>query len=330
MSCADCRTDLRAKASPAEPRHALFFMDSCRKPCSPPAAAGAAADHPAADRGLRPVHGESRFDRDRDGPARHGPQPGGEPAHHERGHDLLSPEPRGLHPRQRLARRPLRRAGRLRFRHRPLHGQLDPLRPGPEPAGDDRRAGPSGHGRRHDDAGGPAGAAALGHQGPARPGDELCHHPRPGRSRHRPADRRLHRDIFLLALDLLHQSAHRPAGHRAGAAHRAQYPPARSRKGRHPWSRAHRPGAGGARFGSRQHRPRRLAHLGGRARGGSRRPVPDALRPPCAQGGAAGHRSQAAAAAHLSRLHRRRECLPHGHRRHALPSADDVPAGISG
>ena len=53
-------------------------------------------------------------------------------------------------------------------------------------------------------------------------------------------------------------------------------------------------GTGGPRSGSRQHRPRRLAHLGGGGRRGLRRIFPDALRPPCAQGGAAGDRPEAA------------------------------------
>ena len=107
------------------------------------------------------------FDRDLDraagdrGLARREPA-GAQPRDHR-----LPVQPRGLHPDQRLGRRPVRGQARVPDRDPGLHAGLDPLRLRGLAVRLRARAHPAGHGRRHDGAGRPARAAALGRQGGA-------------------------------------------------------------------------------------------------------------------------------------------------------------------
>ena len=79
---------------------------------------------------------------------------------------LLSP--RGVHPGQRLDRRPLRHAHGVPRRDRGVHHRLGAVRPGRQPGLPGRLAHPARHRRRDDGAGRPAGAAA--HRGEAGTG----------------------------------------------------------------------------------------------------------------------------------------------------------------
>ena len=78
-----------------------------------------------------------------------------------------------------------------------------------------RGALPPGHGRRHDGAGRPARAPAQHPEERDRRGARLSDHSGDGRAGGRPAARRLHHDLFRLALDLLHQHPDRASRHRA-------------------------------------------------------------------------------------------------------------------
>ncbi len=71
------------------------------------------------------------------------------------------------------------------------------------------------HRRRADVPGRAAGAAARGVQGRAGARHGLADDPGDHRPDPRPAGRRLHRHLSVMALDLLHQRADRPARHRA-------------------------------------------------------------------------------------------------------------------
>ena len=70
--------------------------------------------------------------------------------------------------------------------------------------------------RRHDDAGRAAGHSAHRAQGRAGQRHGLSHHPGAARPGVRPAARRLHRHLLVLALDLPDQRADRRARHGAG------------------------------------------------------------------------------------------------------------------
>ena len=106
----------------------------------------------------------------------------------------------------------------LPHRHRHLRPQFALLRPGAEPARAGGRAHGPGGGRGDDGAGRAAGAAAVRAQVRTGAGHVLpdhAGHAGPGAG---PAGRRLHRHLFLLALDLLHQRADRDPGRGAGLA----------------------------------------------------------------------------------------------------------------
>ena len=76
---------------------------------------------------------------------------------------------------------------------------------------------PAGHRRRHDDAGRARDRAQERAQAAARAGDELHHHSGGAGAAIGALGRRLHRHLFLLAVDFLHQSADRLRRHLHGA-----------------------------------------------------------------------------------------------------------------
>ncbi len=135
---------------------------------------------------------------------------------HERGAHLVPAVARGVHPGQRLDRRPLRHAHRVPRRDRGVHHRLDPVRPRRQPGVPGRRARAAGHRRRDDGAGRAARAAA--HRAEARTGrgDGVADHAGAARPGARPAGRWFHRHLFHLALDLRHQHPDRHPRHRAG------------------------------------------------------------------------------------------------------------------
>src|SRR6516164_7388864 len=107
-----------------------------------------------------------------------------------------------LHPGQRLDRRPVRHPQRVPRRDRCLRAGLDRLRRLALARG--IRAGPhrAGRRRRDDDAGRPADHGAWHRQAAARQRHGARHHhPGADRTDLRPAARRLHHDLRIVALD---------------------------------------------------------------------------------------------------------------------------------
>ena len=144
----------------------------------------------------------------------------------------------------------------------------------------------------------------------------------------RAAGRRLHRHLFLLALDLRHQHADRHPRHRSGhPVHRGR-PRAAARP-----LRRHRPGAVRRRAGRPDVRAgdRRAAASCRRPdRGDDRRRYRRHRRLPAAcvapSGAAAGLLADAAAV--LRRGICGDDAVPHRHRRHSVPAADDAAGGL--
>ena len=95
----ECKAGLRAKASPETSARPIFLCIYVGYPAHRPPPLGPPADHFAPDRRIRAVHGKFRFHGGCDIPARHGAEPEGEPAHPERGDDLLSAQLRSSSPR---------------------------------------------------------------------------------------------------------------------------------------------------------------------------------------------------------------------------------------
>ena len=129
-----------------------------------------------------------------------------------------------LHPGERLDRRPVRRAQRVPHRHRHLRARLDRLRRLAFARRIRVRPHLPGHGRRDDDAGRPPHHGAQHRQEePAQ-----CHvagdHAGADRPDLRPAARRLHHHLCVLALDFLDQRADRARRHRVGVALYRQCP----------------------------------------------------------------------------------------------------------
>ena len=171
-----------------------------------------------ADRRLRPVHGEPRFDRDRDRAAGDRGLVRGEPAQAQPRDHLLSVQPRGVHPDQRLGRRPVRRAPGVSARDRGLRPGLDPVRLLHDDLAPGAGAHAAGHGRGDDGAGRAPRAAALGGEGGSGAGHGLADRAGPDRPDAGTAARGLPHDLSELALDLLDQRADRRARHRARVA----------------------------------------------------------------------------------------------------------------
>ena len=168
------------------------------------------------DRRLRDVHAEPRLHRHRHRASHHGEGVRRRSGAHERRAHLLSAVAGGVHSRERLDRRPLRRANGVPRRDRGVHPGLDPVRPRRQPGVPGRRAHPARHGRRDDGAGRPARAAADRGEDRTGGGDGVAHRAGAAGAGARAAGRRLHRHLFLLALDLRHQRADRHSRHRAG------------------------------------------------------------------------------------------------------------------
>ena len=157
-------------------------------------------------------------------PAGHGPGPGFDTGAAERGHHLLPAVGGRVRAGQRLGGRPVRRAARVRGRHRPVHPEFRRLRPGPGPAAAGPGAHRARHGRGHDGPGGPHHPAAHGAQAGSAEGHVLPVHPGAAGAGDRTAAGRFHGHLHVLALDLPHQHPDRPDGHRAGAALRGRDP----------------------------------------------------------------------------------------------------------
>src|SRR5271156_6356024 len=179
-----------------------------------------APEHVASDAGpvrrrLRDVHAEPRFDSDRYSIADYRALARRDPAAPQRRDHLLLAEPRGLHPDQRLDRRPVWGAARLQPGDRGLHLGFDRLRFVHLAASAGCRAYPAGHGRRTDGAGRAAGFAATRPEIRSGAGVVVRRCPGVERPLLGPAARRLHRHLCLLALDLLYQYPDRDIGHRA-------------------------------------------------------------------------------------------------------------------
>ncbi len=183
------------------------------------------------------------------------------------------------------------------------------------------RAHPAGPRRRDDDAGRAAGAAALDRQERAGQCDGVGDGAGADRPGDRPAARRLHHHLFLLALDLPDQHPDRAARHLHGDEIHRPDPQRRSRALRSQ-------GAGARRHRTCRHR---LRPLGRRPQSAAvddrRRPrrhgldLDDALRPACEEDRIAGAGLCDAAAADAARRHHRRLPVPARHRRAAVFAA---------
>ena len=209
---------------------------------------------------------------------------------------------------------------------RAVHPRLDPVRAGANAMGAGRRADAARRRRRDDVAGRAAGDAAGGVEGRTGALDGMADGAGDHRADRRAAGGRLHRDLSVLALDLLHQRADRPGRHRPGhdlhrrdeGAGTNQIRPARTGAVRH------RAGLPDVRDRGRQ--PRRRLHRDRRGAAGRRVGFGRALlvpRPPDATAdaglpAAAGDDVPDVAAVRIAVAHRRR--------RHAVPAADDVSA----
>ena len=168
----------------------------------------------SADRRLRPLHGEPRLDGPFHLPAGHRRRPARFPHLAQTGADELSPEPRGVRSHQRLGRRQIRRANGLHGRDRGFHGRLGSLQPRTEPAGACTLPYRPGPGRRHDGSGRPPRHLEKRRQVRDDRGTRVAHDSGAAGAGDRAAAWRVHHDLPALALDLLHQSAHRRAGPR--------------------------------------------------------------------------------------------------------------------
>jgi len=205
-----------------------------------------------------PLHGEHGLDGDRDVAPGHRARYRRESARAQACADLLSRRSRGVHPDQRLGRRPPRLAHRVRERHRRVRRRIAAVRRVEHARRVRRRALPAGHRRGDDGAGRASRPAARRAEERARRGAQLPHHPGAAGARDRAGARRSDHAVLSLALDLPDQSADR----RAGALPRAASHPERE----------------GARNAGA--RPRRLRALGSRAVGADagtvfpRRPPP--------------------------------------------------------
>ena len=165
-----------------------------------------------------------------------------------------------------------------------VHARLDRLRAGILARRFRDRPHRPGHGRRHDDAGRPARAGALDRQARTRQCHGLGDGARPCRPGDRPAGRRLHHDLCVVALDLPDQYPDRAHWHcvctqihRSGARGRSRAVRRQRHAARKPW----RCGLG---FRAVGRGPRSFALVGGRRIDRRRRGGDDALRFPCAQG----------------------------------------------
>ena len=121
-----------------------------------------------------------------------------------------------VHSGERLGRRPLRRPHRVSRRDRAVHARLDPVRAEQQYRRTHRGAGAAGAGRLDDGPGRAARPVPQHRQGRSDPDDGLSAGAGAVRSGARPADRRLHHHLFLLALDFPRQRAARHSRHRAG------------------------------------------------------------------------------------------------------------------
>ena len=163
----------------------------------------------ATGRGLRALHGEHGLDRHRDVASGHSPRPAPRPHHAETRDDVLPPEPRGVHPGQRMGSGSVRGSIDLPRRHRGVHVGIHSLRP--IEFADSLHCGSCAAGPRwrHDGAGGSARALALRASRGTRHRPCLSHHSGPHRSDRRAATRRLHHHLFRVALDFLDQRSDR-------------------------------------------------------------------------------------------------------------------------
>ena len=170
-----------------------------------------------ADSRLRALHANAGFHHHRHGPASHGAVDGGGADAPQPRHHLLPVELGRIHPDQRLGGGPLRCEDRVRRRDRRFYCQFRSLwcrtlarLPGRCP--DAARGG-----RRDDGASRAAGHAENGSESGADARDVVSDRAGGVRLHPRRAGGRVHRHLFLLALDLLHQPAGRAAGHCARA-----------------------------------------------------------------------------------------------------------------
>ena len=232
---------------------------------------------------------------------------------------------RGLHPGQRLVRRPFRRPPDLRLGAGDLHGRIGAVRVGGQLRRPGRHAGAAGDRRRDDDAGRPADPAAQLPAQRVRHRHDLhdaAGHPGAGR---RSAARGTADDLPVLALDLLRQPALRACGHfarptlrgrRAAAIHSpirlSGLPDGRRRRRAAP-----------VRAGEHQppdhSSPRHRRHA--RGRGGA----PGGLRRLCPTGGSACRRPRPVPFAIVRGRHAGRRPLPRRHERAPVPPAPHAP-----
>ena len=149
-------------------------------------------------------------------PAHHGPRPAPGSGHSQSGDHRLPSVGRRVPTDLRLGRRHLRRQECLSRSDCRLRAEFAFVRRVSKPAGVGGRSHAAGSGGRHDASSRSAGASSQRTQIRPGPGDDLPHHAGAARAHPRAADRRLHRHVLFVALDLLHQHSHGRSGHRLG------------------------------------------------------------------------------------------------------------------
>ena len=195
--------------APGRPTERLPLRDRAQSPSEA---------HHTGGRGHRLPDGAAGFDHHYHSHSGYGAQPGHHGAADESRGDHLCADLSGLHSRQRMVRRSLRRPPDLRAGADRLHHRLRSLRHGEQLRDAHPHARPAGSRRGDDDAGGAADPAAQLSPRPALHGDDLYERAGAHRPRHRPLARRVHHHLCLLALDLLYQHPLRLPRHPAGLA----------------------------------------------------------------------------------------------------------------
>ena len=158
---------------------------------------------------LRPLHEPARRDHRQRRAAHLRPRFRSQHDNHPMGGYRLPAQPGGVHPRERMGRRPFRDEAHLHDCPSPVCPGLPALRVRSQHRGVDRLPGAAGRRRRPANARRHRHAHARLPAGGARAGRRPHRHSHGGGARQRPRARRLPRRVSVLALDLLHQCPHR-------------------------------------------------------------------------------------------------------------------------